>query len=418
MKSIWRNKTLIYLCIIIFSACNGPKRLNQIDLSKEYNSSGLELSYQSTFSYINDSITEINIEVKPNQFLYSKNSKSEYIAKYSIAFKVFKSFKDINAIDANEIHYSLNQKENKLLHKLHNIKMYVPKGSDYIVQIILTDQNRQKEKQKFISLNKKNEHSENFFTIRSENNSDKGYFQKDSFNISYALSSPKTIKVLTFRSQSVSAPKPYEVSYTFSFLGEPDSTWTTTIPSNKKLIFPPLIGGFYHFITDTINKKGFSTFHVSEEFPKTTNLNEAIGSMGYLLSKKDYAKLINNKDKRMAFESEWIKIAGGKNHARNLIKKYYEMVNQANQLFTSYKPGWSTDRGMIYIIYGKPNIVYRYDDEEVWIYGEENNLLSEVFNFSKINSSLSHNIYELERNINYKTSWDRMVTSWKEDLGY
>jgi len=73
---------------------------------------------------------------------------------------------------------------------------------------------------------------------------------------------------------------------------------------------------------------------------------------------------------------------------------------------------------MIYIIYGSPSVVYRYDNSEVWIYGEENNLLSEVFNFKKISSAISNNIYELERNINYKTSWDRMVTSWKEDRGY
>jgi GWxTD domain-containing protein len=418
MKSTWRNKALICLSIIVVSACHGPQSLNQIDLAKDYGNNGLNLSYQSTFSYINDSITSVNIALNPNELLFSKNTKSEYIARYSIAYKVFKSYNDEEAIDTTEIHYSLNQKKSKRLKKNHKIKMFVPKGANYVVQLTLKDENRQQEKSKFIPLMKTNEHSESFFTINSKNNSEKGNYQKDSFNISYGLDIPKTLKVLTFKRQSVSAPKPYEVSYTFSFLGDPDSSWFVTIPSAKEAAFPPLKDGFYHFITDTINKKGFSTFHVSQEFPKTTSLSDAIGAMGYLLSKKDYARLITNQDKRMAFEWEWKKIASGKNRARNLIKQYYETINEANQLFTSYKPGWSTDRGMIYIVYGIPSVVYRYDDAEVWIYGEENNLLSEVFNFSKINSSLSPNIYELERNINYKTSWDRMVTSWKEDRGY
>ena len=418
MKNTWKNKILIYLYIIVLSACKGPKSLNQIDLSKEYHSIGLDLSYQSTFSYINDSITAINLGIEPNQLLYSKNTESKYIANYSIEYKVFKSFNDGEPIDKAKIYYSLNQKESKLPNKHHRIKINAPKGSNYVVQLILKDENRQQERSKFITLKKTNENSESYFIIKSEKNSDKGNYQKDSFNISYGLISSKTIKVLTFKSQSVSAPKPYEVSYTFSFLGEPDSTWLTKISSKKSALFPPLKNGFYHFITDTVSNKGFSTFHISKEFPKTNNLDDAIGAMGYLLSKKDYANLIKNKDKRLAFEREWKKIAGSKNRARNLIRQYYETVNQANKLFTSYKKGWSTDRGMVYIIYGLPNVVYRYDDSEVWIYGEENNLLSEVFNFTKINSSISPNIYELERNINYKTSWDRMVAYWKEDRGY
>lgn len=296
--------------------------------------------------------------------------------------------------------------------------MFVPLGKDYVVQVTFKDENRQFEKSVFIPLKKTDLNSESLFSVQATNSTQKGNYQKDSFNITYALPAAKTLKVLTFKRQAVSAPKPYEVNYTFSFLGEPDATWLAEIPVNNPLKLPPLQEGFYHFLTDTINKKGFSIFYISDGFPKTTNLNDAIGAMGYLLSRKDYARLLTNNDKRLAFEWEWKKIAGGKNRGRNLIKQYYQSVNKANQLFSSFKPGWSTDRGMIYIIYGSPSVVYRYDNSEVWIYGEENNLLSEVFNFKKISSAISNNIYELERNINYKTSWDRMVTSWKEDRGY
>ena len=233
MKNTWKNKILISLYIIVLSACKGPKSLNQIDLSKEYHRNGLNLSYKSTFSYINDSITAINIELEPNQLLYSKSKELKYIANYSIAYKVFKSYNDRESIDTNRINYSLNQNNNQRSKKHHKIKINAPKGSDYIVQIILKDENRQQENSKFIILKKTNENSESYFAIQGKNNSNKGNYQKDSFNISYGLSSPKTIKVLTFKSQSLSAPKPYEVSYTFSFLGEPDSTWTTTIPSKK-----------------------------------------------------------------------------------------------------------------------------------------------------------------------------------------
>ena len=49
---------------------------------------------------------------------------------------------------------------------------------------------------------------------------------------------------------------------------------------------------------------------------------------------------------------------------------------------------------------------------------EENNLLSEEFEFNKINSDVSDHIYELKRNINFKISFNRMVNAWIEERGY
>lgn len=419
MRNTWKIKGLIYFSFIIILACGGPKSLNQIDLSDDYGKTNdYQLSFDATFVYVNDSITSLELQLNPNQLLFSKNTESQHIARYSIAYKVFKNYNDHLAIDTAEIHYSEHQNIIQNKSKSHLIKMFVPIGRDYIIQVVLKDENRQVKKSEFHTLKKTNYFSESLFRITSNDQKVKGKYQKDTFNISYALAEVRELKVLTFSRESVSAPKPYEVNYTFSFLGEPDSAYTTTLSIGENLSFPPLRKGFYHFITDIPNKKGFSVFHVSDDYPKITNLNDAIGALGYLLSKKDYARILTTPNKRESFEWEWKKIAGGKNRARNLIKQYYNTVNVANQLFSSFKPGWSTDRGMIFIIYGPPSVVYRYDDSEVWIYGEENNLLSEVFTFNKINSSISNNIYELERNINYKTSWDRMVTSWKEDRGY
>jgi GWxTD domain-containing protein len=418
MRNTWKIKNLIYLPILIILSCKGPQSLNQIDLADDYNKNKFDLSFNATFSYINDSITALDIQLTTNQLLFSKNTESDYIARYSIAYKVFNNYRDNIAIDTTEIHYTLKQTSNINPNRYHRIKIFAPLGKNYIVQVTFKDENRQFEQSEFIPLKKKDRNSESLFNIQSCQSSYKGNYQKDSFNISYALPVNKTFQVLTFERQSVSAPKPYEVNYTFSFLGEPDNNWLAEIPANKDLKLPPLKEGFYHFICDTVNKQGFSVFNLPEGFPKTTNLNHAIGAMGYLLPRKDYARLLTSTNKRLAFEWEWKKIAGGKNRARNIIKQYYQTVNVANQLFSSFKPGWSTDRGMIFIIYGPPSVVYRYDDSEVWIYGEENNLLSEVFNFNKINSTISNNIYELERSISYKTSWDRMVTSWQENRGY
>ena len=83
--------------------------------------------------------------------------------------------------------------------------------------------------------------------------------------------------------------------------------------------------------------------------------------------------------------------------ARTLIREFYTRVESANNYFTSYLEGWKTDRGIIYIIYGVPNVVYKNKDYENWIYGEENNMMSINFTFHRVNNPASNNDFSLSR---------------------
>ena len=221
---------------------------------------------------------------------------------------------------------------------------------------------------------------------------------------------------MRFESKMTSAPKPHAVSYAYKLSKVPDSTWF--VVSDSSLTLPGLKNHYYHFVTDTNNNNGFSVFCNQKEFPKVSSIEHCSNALGYLLGKPEYAELLRTKTPRKEFEKKWITLAGNRERARKLISEYYKEVSIANQLFTCNQPGWSTDRGMIYILFGPPRIVYRYDNSETWIYGEENNLLSEQFRFNKINTDIADNIFELNRNINYKVSYNRMVNTWIDDKGY
>src|SRR5690625_5315948 len=56
------------------------------------------------------------------------------------------------------------------------------------------------------------------------------------------------------------------------------------------------------------------------------------------------------------------------NKAKSVISLYYERVEQANKQFTSFKEGWKTDLGMIYILFGPPWYVDRYLNTMAWSY--------------------------------------------------
>jgi hypothetical protein len=100
--------------------------------------------------------------------------------------------------------------------------------------------------------------------------------------------------------------------------------------------------------------------------------------------------------------------------AQKMIREYYRRVELSNRWFTSYKAGWKTDRGIIFIVYGEPTTIYKSINSETWVYGEENNILSIKFNFNLMDNPMSENDYELKRNSDWKNNWYRAVDSWRQ----
>ena len=59
-------------------------------------------------------------------------------------------------------------------------------------------------------------------------------------------------------------------------------------------------------------------------------------------------------------------------------EEYFRRVRYANKYFTVFRDGWKTDRGLIYILFGPPNDIYRYEYNidtkpfQTWTYYREN----------------------------------------------
>jgi len=412
MRNIWK---INILPVIILFSCGSSNHLSEFDLSETYESDAHQYKLSTSFHSINDSISELWINVNPIDFLYTKTASNKHLARYSIKYKVFTGYDEKLPIDSASIHYSLKGDINSN-QKSHRIKIYAPLGKDYIVKIILQDENRKFKVSKIKTLRKKYTSSRSYYKIEGLNNNNFTQYQTTDFKISKHSKEQQYLKIMRFESKITSAPKPHAVNYTYKLSKFPDSTWFVVSDSN--LTLPRLKNHYYHFVTDTNNNDGFSVFCNQKEFPKISSIEHCSNALGYLLEKSEYAELLRTKTPRKEFEKKWITLAGNRERARKLIAEYYKEVSIANQLFTCNQPGWSTDRGMIYIVFGPPRIVYRYDNSETWIYGEENNLLSEQFQFNKINTDIADNIFQLDRNINYKVSYNRMVNTWIDDKGH
>jgi GWxTD domain-containing protein len=213
------------------------------------------------------------------------------------------------------------------------------------------------------------------------------------------------------------APPPFSMSDPKPFQYRPDSTFV--VQMNKgHFEFVPQSKGFYHFQLDTSRREGLTLFNFGDQFPEVRKADDLVPPLRYITSREEYDELMASANKKIAVEKFWLNCTGNTERAKEVIRKYYNRVQDANKYFSSYLEGWKSDRGMVYLIYGAPNVIYRTPNSETWLYGEENNLSSIQYVFAKVNNPFTENDYSLERSTMYKQSWYVAVDIWRQGRTY
>lgn len=157
---------------------------------------------------------------------------------------------------------------------------------------------------------------------------------------------------------------------------------------------------FYMVRNDSNQSTGVTILRVPPYFPESRQLTELVASMLYLTSEPEEKSLLKSQDLKKDFDGFWINNLGSRPKARAAIRRYYTSVKLANTFFTDFKPGWKTDRGMMFIIYGKPDEVYRLNGLEEWYYDS-----GEAFEFNVISSFFAPRTYSLRRTRNFEEGW-------------
>ncbi|MCX7697018.1 MAG: GWxTD domain-containing protein [Bacteroidales bacterium] len=150
-----------------------------------------------------------------------------------------------------------------------------------------------------------------------------------------------------------------------------------------------------------------------KDFPMVNTYEAMAYPMRYITTQKEYDDLFQGENLAEKVEKFWLKLGGTEEMARQLIRRFYHRVVRANELFTNHVEGWKTDRGMIYVVMGPPGSVYRNDQSEIWVYGQENNWMSMQFRFIKREILPKLYEYVLERNSQYRDIWYNMIEIWR-----
>ncbi len=157
-------------------------------------------------------------------------------------------------------------------------------------------------------------------------------------------------------------------------------------------------------------------------FPRPGTLNEMAAAAVYLMNGEERRTMDSAgsaDERRRLFDRFWLSLVSDRQMAAELIRKYYSRVEEANRLFSSFKEGWKTDRGMVYVILGPPETVERFYDRESWYYNHPGSESENHWQFRRVQfapEQFTMDDYLLLRGVQYERYWQRVLSKWREGV--
>jgi GWxTD domain-containing protein len=187
----------------------------------------------------------------------------------------------------------------------------------------------------------------------------------------------------------------------------PDSTFTIS-PGEE--VGPFQHEGLYLAQEDTMSADGFSFLIKKDPYPKYNKLADLKGPLLFVTTRDENDLIGQAGEDKAKFDKVILDITGDKDRAKNFMRNYFKRVEFANQHFTSYKEGWKTDRGMVYIVFGAPDEVAMGGQQEYWVYRN----LRQQFTFMKVGSVYHPDHFVLVRDKDYAENWYLTVDLWRK----
>lgn len=379
---------------------------------------------QALAYHLNDSLTKVYLSIGNDNLLYKRTDTA---TAFYARLRIYAEIRPKNASRKISDSLSFYLYDGSVSEKVNAGNLQTSftcrlNAGEYIMDIICTDENRHVRYKKSLSVSKTNHFSaQNFMMIASDSiHFGNQLLLGSEVLIRYAYPSASGIEVTCLRREIGPALPPFSTREKKEELLNPDTTYIVPLTEGQAVL-QLRDKGVYQFRIPTAvsfgaDREGLYAFTVEPSFPGVSNSREMIQCTRYLMSKDEYEKCLNAEDEKIAIEKFWLDIAGSQERARELLRKYYNRVKEANRNYSSYLPGWKTDRGMIYIVMGQPYSTFSGTDSETWVYGTEANPNSLRFIFTKKSSALTDMDYTLDRSVFYKDPFHVAVEYWRQGL--
>lgn len=408
-----------YLLIVLVSCTRKVVQPAPADrnMSFLYNPSSSPLHPEFTVYHEGRDYSRLYLKVYPSELLFNQaNKEGTFQSRLQVRFEIREIIEGRESemiTDSSTIIYTLKMDEIKNAF-IASIKVKSEMGRKYMLQVFTDDLLRNKGTANYIPLDRSSmSTAQNFKVLSATTGSpvfNKVFHSGDIFRLQYrgAQADKLVVKYFTNRFPLPRPPVTNLQSPRPDFI--PDSIFSYPYSDTSFFLLPRQ--GMYLLQVDPGQPGGLALFNFGEDFPRVSSVEEMVGPLAYLTSAIEFNELASQTNPKLAVDNFWLRSAGNVEKARELIRIYYNRVFFANYYFTSYKEGWKTDRGMMYIIYGPPNTMKKNAQSETWTYYRKRSREPLRFTFTRVESPYTDNDFMLVRNF-VNSMWVQAVQDWR-----
>ncbi len=363
------------------------------------------------------------LSVLTSNLLYVReNSTKPFESELIIKYQLFEDSKGKVLLDSATKKLYDYKTSNSPKSILARVPFLLPLGKTAFLKVETIDVNKKVKDKLVVEVNKKDTKSSQFFMFKKPGTHqiyfDTYFTNETEVEVFSEFNNGEEFRIDYFNTDFPPSAPPFSSNQNIEIATVRDSGYTIQLEQNRSIVTLNKIGSFYLRHADS-SKYSVILQKLDANFKGLESYIGMIEPLKYICTSKEYQALENAEDKRKAVESLWLKMAGSKERARIVIEEYYERVEQANKFFTSYKEGWKTDRGMLSIVMGLPNTIYKTRNGETWVYGTPHNMMmSLTFSFNLENEERVSNDYQLTRFRTYRDYWYRACESWRQGRIY
>jgi GWxTD domain-containing protein len=413
-----------------FNSCKSTQQAADYkDLSYLYNPTKSPVNPLYNIINQSDESSVLSIRFANSDLFFSEaNPQGVPTALVMVNVKLFNMKERKSIVDTATLNLSI-VKVNSAQDYIYDVPLKVEKGNEYVIEVKILDRLRLLTSQAFVQFNTVSETNRYNFKVNTHFEKHKLFtpiLRIDEYvNLVYTRGHIDSLFV-SFYKPFKEVPDPPSMLVPEKTLDyEPRQVVALPYSDTLPMMFPK--EGIYLCSIDRNLKDGFTFLNLGATYPKFTTPEVMIEPLVYLASEDEMATMHDAPKPKAALDDFWIKCGGNVDKSRELIRIFYTRVVYANYYFTSYKEGWRTERGMIYVIYGPPDKVYKTADGESWGY-KKPNVRSKwgsrfkladsylFFNFKKRNNIFSNNDFYLSRSETLVTQWDKAVASWRKGI--
>ncbi len=415
----------IFLVMTFLSGCTVTDKISNQNLAYLYRSTSSILHPEFHVYHFSDDSSRLYFRINTEDLLFIRGEDGISKADFTVSCRLLRSFDNNTLVDSTSLRFLEKESaEGTFLSGYLNLRTgnsSPDSNTTSVLEINISDNNRKLSSRFFTGVNKSGFQNRQSFLIRKKKSGAVVYNYyipgNDTLTIEHRNQTEKNFYVRYYNRDFPIADPPFAVSNIRPFEYASDSSFVFhmhNLPTEASFSRQ----GFYHIQEDTLVKEGLTLFRFHDDFPRLTSPAALLEPLRYLTTRKEFEDLYSKDDKKAAVDNFWLALSGNIERGKELIRKYYNRVKDANVFFSSYIEGWKTDRGMIYIIFGVPNIIYKTSNSESWIYGEAGNMTSINFTFIMVNNPFSDNDFILQRSPIYESYWYHAVDTWRTGRVY